>query len=58
MTHVVKIPYAHRHNLDGSFDSICKTCFVTVAQTKDEPALIQHEWDHHCPPWILAGRQI
>jgi hypothetical protein len=58
MTHVVKAAYVHRHNLDGSIDSICKSCFATIARTRDEPALTQQECAHRCPPWILAGRQI
>jgi hypothetical protein len=56
MTQVMRIAYAHRHNRDGSFDSICKTCFATVGQTKDEAALAQLELTHYCPAWILVGR--
>ena len=58
MTHTVSAAYAHRQNRDGSVDSICKTCFATVAQAKDEPALAQHEWAHQCPAWMLARREI
>jgi hypothetical protein len=56
MTHAVNAAYAHRHNRDGSIDSICKTCFATVAQVRDEFTLTQHERAHSCPAWILAGR--
>jgi hypothetical protein len=28
--------YPHRRNKDGSYDSICPTCFVTVAFGKSE----------------------
>jgi hypothetical protein len=57
MTHTVSAAYAHRQNRDGSVDSICKTCFATVAQAKDELALTQHEGTHCCPAWILARRE-
>ena len=56
MTHAVNDAYAHRHNRDGSIDSICKTCFATVAQVQDEVTLTRHERTHCCPAWILAAR--
>ena len=54
MTHAEDVAYAHRHNRDGSIDSICKTCFATVAQVQDEVTLTQHERTHCCPSWISA----
>ena len=54
MTHTVSAAYAHRQNRDGSIDSICKTCFATIAQAKNELALTQHEWAHSCPEWIRS----
>jgi hypothetical protein len=56
MTHALNAAYAHRQNRDGSVDSICKTCFATVAQVQDEVTLTQLERTHCCPAWILAGR--
>ena len=56
MTHAGDDAYAHRHNRDGSIDSICKTCFATVAQVQDEVILTGHERTRCCPAWILAGR--
>jgi len=56
MTHAGNDAYAHRHNRDGSIDSICKTCFATVAQVQDEVILTRHERTHCCPAWILAGQ--
>jgi hypothetical protein len=31
--------YPHRRNNDGSFDSICLNCFVTLANARTEPEL-------------------
>ena len=36
MTQAKNVAYAHRHNRDGSIDSICKICFATVAKVQDE----------------------
>ncbi len=49
--------YVHRKNRDGSIDSICKTCFATVAKVHDEVTLTQHERTHCCPSWILTARE-
>jgi len=46
--------YPHRHNRDGSFDSICRTCFATAAHAKDEAGLAEQERDHRCDPLALA----
>jgi len=32
-------PYAHRTNPDGTIDSICKTCFITVGTDEEAAAL-------------------
>jgi hypothetical protein len=45
--------FPHRHNSDGSHDSICAKCFLTVASVKDEAELIQFEHDHVCDPVLL-----
>lgn len=47
------LTFAHRHNQDGSFDSICPQCFATVAKTKDEALLAQFEREHICDPYML-----
>ena len=47
--------YPHRRNHDGSFDSICRTCFATIAQTRDEASLAQYEKKHHCEHRVLLG---
>ena len=45
-----KPKFPHRHNKDGSFDSICDTCYVTVARVKAETDLMQFEARHVCDP--------
>jgi hypothetical protein len=39
-------PFPHRRNPDGSYDSICTTCFSTVARYKREHELLQLEEAH------------
>ena len=57
MTNARNIAYPHRHNADGSIDSICITCFATIAQTKDEAALFELERNHFCNRSFLADRE-
>ena len=40
--------FAHRHNLDGTWDSICPTCFFTIATELTEEGLFVQELDHDC----------
>jgi hypothetical protein len=42
--------FAHRHNADGSHDSICTTCFATVAKVHNEEDLANLESAHQCEP--------
>jgi len=48
--------YPHRHNRDHSFDSICLTCLLTIANARTEAELEQHDKDHVCSPSILSQR--
>ena len=41
--------FAHRRNPDGTFDSICRMCFKTVATEWNEAELERHERLHECP---------
>lgn len=57
--------FAHRTNRDGTIDSICRECFVTVATALWESELDQPEQTHVCDPWVLKqynkklpGREI
>ncbi len=40
--------FAHRRNRDASFDSICTTCYQTVASADSESELIHVEERHAC----------
>jgi hypothetical protein len=42
--------FPHRRNWDGSYDSICIACHLTVAKTRDEADLASHEHNHACDP--------
>ena len=42
--------YAHRRNYDGTLDSICKLCFLTVARAYREGDLVHLEIRHICQP--------
>ena len=47
--------FAHRSNLDRTFDSICLRCIATVATVYDEVELQRYEQQHVCDP-ILVER--
>jgi len=40
--------FPHRHNTDGSHDSICISCYATVASVQNEADLARYEEDHVC----------
>jgi hypothetical protein len=42
--------YAHRPNQDGTLDSICKLCYLTVARAYRAMDLAQLEVRHICQP--------
>ena len=42
--------FPHRHNKDGSYDSICTTCLATVASVEKESQLAPLEATHVCDP--------
>ena len=50
MTHPENSTYRHRHNANGSFDSICPYCYLTVASARSEPHLLLLERMHECDP--------
>ncbi len=55
---VLKFPpfFPHRRNADGSFDSICLKCLLTIANERTETDLTKHEKHHVCIPSILSQR--
>jgi hypothetical protein len=49
---LVLIPFAHRRNPDDSIDSICTSCFQTIATSRDgEYGLRAQEASHACDPY-------
>ena len=40
--------FPHRHNPDGTFDSICPWCFLTVSAKRNETELAGDESNHVC----------
>jgi len=42
--------YPHRFNPDGSYDSICTVCLITIASVSVESELARHEREHSCNP--------
>ena len=41
-------PFAHRENPDGTYDSICRRCYSTVASEHDQDDLLSQEAEHIC----------
>ena len=50
MSALLRPHFPHRENDDGSFDSICSACFVTVASAEKEYELAPKESMHKCEP--------
>ena len=51
---MLSIGFNHRPNTDGSVDSICLPCFLTVASGNDGEILAGIERQHRCNPEDLA----
>ena len=49
--------FPHRRNRDGSFDSICLKCLLTIANARIEADLAAHDEGHVCNPSILSQQQ-
>jgi hypothetical protein len=49
--------FPHRHNKDGTFDSICPRCYKTVANGQSEVNLAIAEMQHTCHPLELLQLQ-
>lgn len=47
--------FAHRHNRDGTHDSICTSCMRTVALVKDETKLEGTECVHLWNPALTSS---
>jgi hypothetical protein len=48
------LKFAHRFNPDGTVDSICPRCFVTVDSAAKELDLVVNEEQHICDPFLVA----
>jgi hypothetical protein len=46
--------FVHRFHDDGTVDSICRRCFVTVAIAQRESELLAPENLHMCKPDVLS----
>lgn len=40
--------FPHRHNPNGSWDSICSACMATIATVENEAELVRREASHVC----------
>lgn len=47
--------FPHRHNPDGSIDSICSECFQTIAAASTEAQLEAAERVHDCKGFSLVA---
>ena len=56
MTQPLTVQFVHRFNEDGTIDSICRDCFMTVATALSESALEHEERKHNCDPALLHHR--
>jgi len=54
--------FAHRERTNGTVDSICLQCYVTVANVEQEENLASLETIHNCvfrlEPWVLTPTGI
>jgi hypothetical protein len=50
---LLKPGFSHRHDANGSHDSVCTRCYVTVATAQNESELASHESAHICDEWDL-----
>lgn len=46
--------FVHRENREGTIDSICRACYVTVGTSAWEADLERAEKDHVCDPSLVA----
>jgi hypothetical protein len=53
MTQTFTLQFVHRLNEDGTIDSICRNCFVTVATERSHSVIEREERRHICHPLLL-----
>jgi hypothetical protein len=52
------LPFSHRQNWNGTYDSICRKCYKTVATANNEVELEHLERRHVCFPLWKAERDM
>jgi len=57
MSRSTRATFPHRRNRDGSIDSICPKCFITIAKSRIEAELRWAESEHGCQGMDL-GRML
>jgi hypothetical protein len=60
MLTLLRPSFPHRHNANGTHDSICTVCLATVATVQNESELARFESTHVCEPanLYLASRLL
>ena len=53
MSQTYTLQFLHRLNEDGTIDSICRECFLTVATAFSRSDLEREEHNHRCEPSLL-----
>lgn len=53
MAHLENSTFHHRHNENGSLDSICPHCFLTIGSDQNVQQLFFEERTHFCDPLRL-----
>jgi len=53
MAQTYTLQFIHRLNKDGTIDSICRDCFITVATSTLRSALQSKEREHRCNAALL-----
>ena len=53
MAQTYTLQFIHRINADGTIDSICGDCFITVATATSSTVLERDERKHCCDPLLL-----
>jgi len=53
MTQSHTLQFAHRINEDGTVDSICRECYMTIGTAASASGLESLERNHHCNPWLI-----
>jgi hypothetical protein len=56
MADILTAYFPHRHNRDGSYDSICLTCFATVVSARTTRELITPNKEHICNSATMIQR--